>query len=249
MEPSGTLVRRERWLTNEPAEFVENGAALMALLELDEPPEELEDLEDLENITEYSPDLGGFVPKDTVLNTSRFYQESKRRKLEFQQRLERFARMLKDRNVDKELRIEIKDAKDFNLPYVLEIIDQIEKRTDVKRPYKAFVRRCFRIIEDNKAVIEGIISFVPDDMYGTLISGGFTLILATATSLRVRKGLVLDSEDGSGNSEKTEDEEEDSDDSSDEEDDSGNSSDEDDDEEEDSDNSNDEDDDDDDSDE
>ncbi|RYC63069.1 hypothetical protein CHU98_g3164 [Xylaria longipes] len=222
MEPSGTLVRRERWLTNEPAEFVENGAALMALLELDEPPEELEDLEDLENITEYSPDLGG---------TSRFYQESKRRKLEFQQRLERFARMLKDRNVDKELRIEIKDAKDFNLPYVLEIIDQIEKRTDVKRPYKAFVRRCFRIIEDNKAVIEGIISFVPDDMYD-IVSGGDTLHVDETTQM-VRKGLVLDSEDGSGNSEKTEDEEEDSDDSSDdssdEEDDSGNSSDEDDD--------------------
>ncbi|KAI0451498.1 hypothetical protein F5B21DRAFT_486773 [Xylaria acuta] len=178
MEPSGTLVRRKRWLTNEPAEFVENGAAFRALLELAESPEELEDLEDLETISEYSPDLGRFMPKDTVLNASRYYQESKKRKLEFQQRLEGFACMLKDRNVDKELRIEIKDPKDFNLPYILEIIGKIEKHTDTKRPYKAFVRRCFRRIEDNKAVIEGIISFVPDDIYGALISGGFTLILA-----------------------------------------------------------------------
>ncbi|KAH8159161.1 hypothetical protein CIB48_g9081 [Xylaria polymorpha] len=175
MEPSDTLVRRERWLTNEPAEFVENGAAFRALLELAESSEELEDLGDLENISEYSPDLGRFVPKDTVI---KYYQESKKRKLEFQQRLGRFACMLKDRNVDKELHIEIKDPEDFNLPYVLEIIDKIEKRTDMKRPYKAFVRRCFRKIEDNKAVIEGIISFVPDDVYGALISGGFTLILA-----------------------------------------------------------------------
>lgn len=67
MEPSDTLVRRERWLTNEPAEFVENGAAFRALLELAESSEELEDLGDLENISEYSPDLGRFVPKDTVI--------------------------------------------------------------------------------------------------------------------------------------------------------------------------------------
>ncbi|KAI1753756.1 hypothetical protein F4782DRAFT_529174 [Xylaria castorea] len=178
MEPPDTLVRRKRWLTNESAEFVENGAAFRALLELAESPEELEELEDLENVSEYSPDLGRFVLKDTVLNVSRYYQESKKRKLDFQQRLEEFAYMLKRRNVDKELRIEIKNPKDFDLPYILEIIDRIEKHSAMKRPYKAFVRKCFRRIEDNKAIIKGIISFVPDDVYGALISGGFTLILA-----------------------------------------------------------------------
>ncbi|KAI0485563.1 hypothetical protein F4859DRAFT_471720 [Xylaria cf. heliscus] len=178
MEPPSTLVRRKRWLTNEPAEFVENGAAFRALLELAESPEELEDLEDLENISEYSPDLGRFVPKDAVFNASKYYQESRKRKLEFQRRLEKFACMLKDRNVDKELHIEIKDPKDFTLPYILELIDKIEKHTDTKRPYKAFVRRCFRRIEEHKEIVEGVISFVPDDIYGALISGGFTLILA-----------------------------------------------------------------------
>ncbi|TRX92694.1 hypothetical protein FHL15_006368 [Xylaria flabelliformis] len=178
MEPSDTLVRRKRWLTNQPAEFVENGAAFRALLDLAESPEEWGDLKELENTSEYSSDLDKFVPKDTILNDSKYYQDSRKRKLEFQQKLERFACILKSRNVDKELRIEIRDPEHFDLPYILDIIDKIEKHKTMKRPYKAFVRRCFRRVEENKAVIEGILSFVPDDIYGSLISGGFTLILA-----------------------------------------------------------------------
>ncbi|KAI0193585.1 hypothetical protein EV127DRAFT_509713 [Xylaria flabelliformis] len=178
MEPPDNLIRRKRWLTNEPAEFVENGAAFRTLLELAESPEELEDLKNLEITSEYSPVLDKFVPKDTVLNDSRYYQDSRNRKLEFQQSLERFACILKSRNVDKELRIEIKDPKDFDLRYILEIIDKIEKHTTMKRPYKAFFKRYLHKVEENKAVIEGILSFVPDDIYGSLISGGFTLILA-----------------------------------------------------------------------
>ncbi|KAJ2988901.1 hypothetical protein NUW58_g3737 [Xylaria curta] len=179
MQPVSTLVRRKQWLTHEPAEFVENGALFRALIELAESTEELEDLGDLENTSEYAPDLDRFVPKDTVINASRYYQESKKRKLAFQQRLEGFACMLKERNVDQELRIQIKDPKDFDLAYVLDLIDKIEKHRDKKRPYRAFFRKCFRKIEDNKVVIEGILSFVPDDVYGSLISGGFTLILAS----------------------------------------------------------------------
>ncbi|KAI0556066.1 hypothetical protein F4679DRAFT_16624 [Xylaria curta] len=178
MEPPDNLVRRKRWLTNEPAEFVENGAVLRALFDLAESPEELEDLKYVDKFSEYSPGLERFMPKDTVLNDSRFYQESRKMRLEFQQRLEGFACMLKSRNVDKELRVKIKDPKDFDITYILEIIDKIEKHATTKRPYKAFVRRCFHRFEENKAVIEGIISFVPDDIYGSLISGGFTLILA-----------------------------------------------------------------------
>jgi hypothetical protein len=62
MEPS-SIVNRQRWLTNEPAEFVENGAALRALCHDAEPSTELERYKDT---LEFSRDLDMFVPKDTA---------------------------------------------------------------------------------------------------------------------------------------------------------------------------------------
>ncbi len=67
LEPAGTIVKRKGLLTNEPAEFVENGAAFRLLFELANSNEEFKDLRNLENISEYAPDLDRFVPKEAVI--------------------------------------------------------------------------------------------------------------------------------------------------------------------------------------
>lgn len=102
--------------------------------------------------------------------------------MEFQKRLEGIAALLRLRKLDVELHIEIRDPKDFDLPYLLDIINKVEEQKEKKSSYTRFVRKCLRKSQENQVVLEGILGLIPGDIYGSLISGGFTLILAVSTN-------------------------------------------------------------------
>lgn len=111
------------------------------------------------------------------------YEESNQRKQKFFVSLQNLALILKTRKVDQELQITIKEPKEFTVEYVLDIISKIGRGQESKgrlKLCKDFVRRCHRKVEDNKAVVEGLLGMIPTDIYGSVLSGGFALILAVS---------------------------------------------------------------------
>lgn len=95
--------------------------------------------------------------------------------------------MLRERGVDSELGIVIKDADELTLAYALEVISKISENRDnaaKTKSCKKFVERCCRKMEDNKGVVEGVLAMIPTDIYGSLISGSISLILAVSGPAR-----------------------------------------------------------------
>ena len=116
-----------------------------------------------------------------LLSWKKVYEESAKTKEVFCASLKNLAVLLKERKVDQQLNITIKDPNEFSMEYILEVINKIEQGKDTEGRTKAcknFVRRCHRKMEDNKAVVDGILAMVPTDIYGSVLSGGITLILA-----------------------------------------------------------------------
>lgn len=114
-------------------------------------------------------------------SVSKCYEQSKERRERFRRTFESFVSLLKDRHVDTGLGIELKDPADFTFGYILGILNKIveEKENFLHtKSCKAFVRKCYRKAEENTGVIEGILNMIPDDIYGSAISGGVALILA-----------------------------------------------------------------------
>jgi len=100
----------------------------------------------------------------------------------FQQTLRNFVRLLRERNVDKELNVAIKDPAEFTMRDALAIIHKIQEGRDPKHmtSFKAFIQKCYRKAEKHRGAIETILAMLPTDSYGSVISGGFTMILAVS---------------------------------------------------------------------
>lgn len=62
------------------------------------------------------------------------------------------------------------------------IINKIQESRDPKHmtSFKAFILKCYRKAEDNRGVIEAILSMLPTGSYASVISRGFTLILTVS---------------------------------------------------------------------
>ena len=119
----------------------------------------------------------------TQNSINKHYEKSKERAETFHGTLQRFVAVLKERNVDKELNIIIKDPSEFTPNYILGIVDKIQEGRD-SAPYtkscKTFIRRCYRKVEDNRDVIQGFLDMIPDDVYGSVISSGFTFLMVVS---------------------------------------------------------------------
>ncbi|RSM12542.1 hypothetical protein CEP52_002423 [Fusarium oligoseptatum] len=101
--------------------------------------------------------------------------------LTFRWTVQKLVAVLKERNVDTQLNITIKDPSEFTCDYVLQLIDKIQERRDnaIKTSScKNFVRRCYQKVEDNRGAIEAFLTIIPNDAYGSVISGGFAMIMA-----------------------------------------------------------------------
>lgn len=75
--------------------------------------------------------------------------------------------LLKKRKVDTELNIVIKDPGEHTFDHVLDIINKIgEGRGNAAQTNssKNFIRSCYRRMENNRGVAEGILALVPTDI-------------------------------------------------------------------------------------
>ncbi|KAM7204874.1 hypothetical protein V8F33_001463 [Rhypophila sp. PSN 637] len=176
MDPPGLGIYRRRTLTNSAAEFVETRAGMDTVAQI----VDSDDMDELQAVSEFVPELDQFVPKGIVIDVTKCYEESQKRMIKFQNTLQSFVRLLRERNVDNELNVEIKDPEHLTMADALAIIGKIQEGRNSKqvKSCKDFVHKCYRKAESKRAVAEAVLSMIPNDAYGSVISGGFTLILA-----------------------------------------------------------------------
>lgn len=112
---------------------------------------------------------------------NKLYRLSEEKMEEFQKTLRRFTETLQKKKVFSKLGITLRDPSDFDLEYVLSIASRISEWRDKSEDVNAcvrFARKCCQKATKNKEVLTGLISLAPTDTYGSLISGGFTFVLA-----------------------------------------------------------------------
>ncbi|KAK3369282.1 hypothetical protein B0T24DRAFT_580206 [Lasiosphaeria ovina] len=177
--------RPTRVLSNSAAEFVETRAgAGICRRATGDPVEGSKHVESLESAlagVRFVPQLDRFMPENEAPEETSYYQESEEMLEKFKESLKNFTQILQSRSVFKKLGIEAPDPAKFDLNYVLKIAALIQEHQDGSEDtqiIKKFARKCFRGAAQNKAAITALLSMIPNDVYGSVISGGFSLILA-----------------------------------------------------------------------
>lgn len=98
---------------------------------------------------------------------------------DFQVTLKKFHEHLQRRK-DKDHSIELKDPSEYTFKDVLEITTKLHeehKSADQVKNCMGLIRRIFRHAGEKSSILENLLSFVPSDTYGSVICGGFTMIL------------------------------------------------------------------------
>lgn len=116
-----------------------------------------------------------------------YHAESAAKLAQFEATLRNFAATIKERGFEGKLGIKLKNPQDYSMADVLSIAEKIqEKHRDADKVKSAMgrIRKCFRFAEDNHGQLKRLLKFVPNDTYGTVISGGFTIILGVSSALR-----------------------------------------------------------------
>lgn len=120
------------------------------------------------------------------------YKLSEAKMKDFQQTLTRFTETLQRRKVFAKLGVPPRKPQNFDLDYVLSIATRISEWRDENEEThicKRFIRKICQKTTKHKNVLSGLISLAPSDTYGSLISGGFTLILAVSPLTTFSFGL------------------------------------------------------------
>jgi hypothetical protein len=111
--------------------------------------------------------------------------ESSRKLQQFKKTLEKFCLLLREREVDKRLGISLKNPDEYTIRDVIQITNALQKLDDDSTRLKTCasrLRRGFRLVADNHETVKRLVSFVPNDIYGSIACGGFTLILGVSCS-------------------------------------------------------------------
>ena len=115
-----------------------------------------------------------------------YYRESREHVKQFQSTLAAFQKNLVDRKLDQRFDIEIKDVSDYTLKDVLKIaqvVEQSHKNADKVHTCMGRIRKFFRASGRNASTFKRLLAFVPGDSYGSVICGGFTIILGVSRDL------------------------------------------------------------------
>ncbi|KAG8161088.1 hypothetical protein KVR01_009352 [Diaporthe batatas] len=165
------IVVRPTLLTNSAAEFVENH--IDSALEMDISGNAQ---------AEFVPEHDRFELANSI-TTVDYYQESRKRIKEFEETLERFSKRLEKNDLARKIDITLKKPGEYNLKDVLQIADKVcerHKNADDVKSCTGAIRKCFRAVGKNASPLQCLLNFVPSDAYGSVISGGFAVILAAA---------------------------------------------------------------------
>jgi hypothetical protein len=101
--------------------------------------------------------------------------------VKFQVTLKNFTKTLQSRKMFKNLQLEPRDPANYDLEYVLKVASMVQEHKEGlenTQTIKKFVRRCCKEATENNTMLKGFLSMIPSDTYGSVLSGGLTLILA-----------------------------------------------------------------------
>ncbi|KAK7709976.1 hypothetical protein SLS63_013118 [Diaporthe eres] len=163
---------RSHLLTNPVAEYLEtrqNGA--------------LGDTAPKRPNSEFVPEMDQFVPKGSRFDQD-YHKASRARMQEFQITLQKFHQHMEKRK-DKDTSIKLKSPDDYTFKDVLEITTKLHedhKSASQVRNCMGLIRKLFRGVGENSSILESLLKFVPNDTYGSVICGGFSMILTVLMS-------------------------------------------------------------------
>lgn len=103
----------------------------------------------------------------------------------FKKTLSQFCKTLEERKLGKKLGIDIKNPSDYKMQDVLSIAQELQQRRGDDKAAKGCldkIHRCFRRLAEQRGTLHNLLSFLPNDTYGSPICGGFTVILAVIMS-------------------------------------------------------------------
>lgn len=101
----------------------------------------------------------------------------------FEDTLERFSQTLEKHDLAKKIDIALKKPSEYGLEDVISIADKVYEKHKTAADVKSCtgkIRKCFRLVGKNASPLQCLLNFVPSDSYGSVISGGFTVILAVS---------------------------------------------------------------------
>ncbi|CVL03550.1 uncharacterized protein FMAN_15135 [Fusarium mangiferae] len=181
---SEPLRSRSKILTNSAAEFVELRAAPTILDELGHDREGNNTLTSNENdVSEFDPVCDRFWNKEEAHSQKEILKESDEQLECFQTTLRQFNTLLEKQDIFKKLSLTPRDPTTYDVDYVIEVANKIndykyrKDQKDNTQRCRAFMQKCAESIASRRRVISGILSMIPGDAYGSVISGGFSLIL------------------------------------------------------------------------
>ncbi|KAH7309947.1 hypothetical protein BKA65DRAFT_168017 [Rhexocercosporidium sp. MPI-PUGE-AT-0058] len=168
---------RSRTLTNSAAEFTETRAGKAVIARVIDVPS---GANDISNPLEFKAELDKFVPRCEIQDEADYYKPSLEMMMQFEGTLKSFCKTLRSRKLDSKLGIEIKDPKDYRIEDVLMIAQKMCTKHEDSSTTGCMhvIRRCFQAIGKHESTLAGLLNFLPTDVYGSIIYGGFTMILA-----------------------------------------------------------------------
>jgi hypothetical protein len=101
----------------------------------------------------------------------------------FKLTLESFCKTLRKRDIAMQLGITIKEPEQYTLHDVLDTalkLQQKHENNEQTPSYLRVIRKCFKQAVNHKGSLHSLLSFVPNDSYGSVICGGFTIILGVS---------------------------------------------------------------------
>lgn len=120
----------------------------------------------------------------TMIRFEKYYEASKLKCTEFEALLIDFAKMVDERQLQKKFGIKSRGFQEYRAEDVLEIAETVQKKynnTSKVRECTAVFRKCFASVGRNQGAVSNLLSFIPNDSYGSIIFGGFTLILTVSS--------------------------------------------------------------------
>ncbi|KAF5635829.1 hypothetical protein F52700_5141 [Fusarium sp. NRRL 52700] len=178
------LRSRSRILTNSAAEFVELRAGPAILDELGYDKKSDNSLKtNGRDVSEFDPVSDRFLFKEEARIQEQILKESNEQLESFEATLKRFNDTLDKQGIFKKLNLSTRDPTTYDINYVIEVANKIKNHRDhVENTHKcrSFMQKCAESIASRRRGISGILSMIPSDAYGSMISGGFSLILLAA---------------------------------------------------------------------
>lgn len=113
----------------------------------------------------------------------------------FEQTLERFSQTLEKHDLAKKMDITLKKPNEYTLTDVIRIADKVYEKHKTAADVQSctgVIRKCFRFVGQNASPLQCLLKFVPNDPHGSIIYGGFTVILAVSSLCMVFSKCGID---------------------------------------------------------